>query len=171
MNLIKLMTWFNPGRWALYLSLALSLWLGYQAWAHHQREIGREEVRAEFAAQAKATDAKRAAVAAPIAQANQVATAQIRTITKTILKEVPVYVAQTECTNADGAVALSGAFRVFHDAAADGELPDAARVPDAAPVAIEDVDKTVAANYGACLENARQLTDLQQWIREQQALK
>ena len=84
--------------------------------------------------------------------------------TKTIIKEVPVYV---PADSAD----LPAGFRVLHDAAATGELPDPARIADAAPVAAQDAAATVIDNYGACHANAEQVTALQDWIRAQQAIK
>ncbi len=79
---------------------------------------------------------------------------------ETIIKEVPVYVPSDS-------PALPGGFRVHHDAAALGELPDPARVADADPAPAQDVAATVAANYLTCLENAEQLTALQEWVIKQ----
>jgi hypothetical protein len=53
------LAWLNPGRWLLYLGLAGALVLGYYAWRDHQRELGREEVRAEHAVQALQESEKR----------------------------------------------------------------------------------------------------------------
>lgn len=75
---------------------------------------------------------------------------------QTIIKEVPVYVQN----DAD----LSGGFRVFHDAAASNELPDATRITNAPTVPIEDAATTVAENYQRCHENAEQLVTLQNWV-------
>ncbi len=83
-----------------------------------------------------------------------------------IIKEVPVYVPDpTDPT----ACALPGSWRVFHDAASQGELPDPASRADAPPVSAQDAATTVAENYSACYEVSEQLTALQQWLREQQA--
>ena len=79
-----------------------------------------------------------------------------------IVKEVPVYV-QTSPDVPD----LPGGFRVLHDAAARGELPEPAGVADARPVSAQDVAATVAGNYGTCHETAGQLTALQDWVRQQ----
>lgn len=158
------MNWLNPGRWLLYICLIGSLWLGYHTWAEHQREIGRTEMRDQYAAQAKKTDDKRAAVSSPIAEQHAKAVVQIRTIYKTITKEVPVYVPSDSCP-------LPGGFRVLHDAAANGEIPDPASIPDAAIVPAQDAAATVAENYGTCRETAQRLTDLQAWAKAQQAIK
>ncbi|UDM17939.1 hypothetical protein [Vogesella sp. XCS3] len=84
----------------------------------------------------------------------------VREVGQTIIKEVPVYVP------ADSP-ALPGGFRLLHDAAVRGELPDATGVADAPPVPAQDLAATVAANYLTCRENAEQLTALQAWIELQ----
>lgn len=83
---------------------------------------------------------------------------------QTIIKEVPVYVP------ADSP-ALPGGFRLLHDAAATGQLPDAAGSADAATVSAQDAAETVAGNYLTCRENAEQLMALQGWVREQRGIR
>jgi len=83
---------------------------------------------------------------------------------ETLIKEVPIYVSPDS-------PALPGGFRMLHDAAALGQLPDPARVADAPAVPAQDAAATVAANYLTCRENAEQLTALQSWIREQYQLQ
>jgi hypothetical protein len=83
--------------------------------------------------------------------------------TRTIIKEVPVYVP------ADSPLLPPG-YRVLHDAAAEGVIPDPARIADAAPVPAQDAASGVIDNYGTCHANAEQLTALQEWIREQEKL-
>lgn len=153
----------NPYRWLLLLGLGLALVVGYNAWANHQREMGREEVRAEYAKQAKAIDSKRDSVAAPIAAQQAKVIERIRTVTKTITKEIPVYVPSDSCP-------LPSGFRVLHDAAANGEVPDPARIPNAATVPAQDAAATIAENYGTCHETEQRLIGLQAWIRAQQSL-
>jgi len=84
----------------------------------------------------------------------------VREVGQTIIKEVPVYVP------ADSP-ALPGGFRLLHDAAVRGELPDATGVADAPAVPAQDLAATIAANYLSCRENAEQLTALQAWIELQ----
>lgn len=85
-------------------------------------------------------------------------------VTETILKEVRIYVPTDSPP-------LPGGFRVLHDAAAAGEVPDPARIPHAAPVAADAAAETVAANYGACRLNAVRLQGMQEWAREQGKVK
>ncbi len=106
-----------------------------------------------------------------IGEAAARAQVQIRTVTETLVKEVPVYVtveADRQCTVPLGFV------RVL-DAAAAGRgtpVPDPAGQPNDAPSGLElsAVAASVTGNYGTYAEVARQLTDLQNWVRTQQAL-
>ena len=83
--------------------------------------------------------------------------------TRTIIKEVPVYVPT-------GTADLPAGYRVLHDAAAQGVIPDPARIADASPVPAQDAAETVVENYGTCHETAEQVIALQDWIRAQQAV-
>lgn len=95
---------------------------------------------------------------------------QIRTVTRTLIQEVPVYVTP----DADARCVVPAGFVRVHDAAAAGRpVPDPAGLADDAPSGLElsAVAATVAENYGdVCAANARQLSDLQAWVREQQRL-
>lgn len=155
-----MMTWLNPIRWLLTIGLVASLVLGYRTWAEHLREQGRAEVRASLQQQANQANAQRAAVATPIAEQHDKAVERIVTVTHTITKEVPVYVPSDSCE-------LPGGFRLLHDAAAHGQLPDPAGIPDAAAVPAQDAAATVADNYGTCREISQRLIDLQAWVKAQ----
>jgi hypothetical protein len=82
---------------------------------------------------------------------------------RTIIKEIPIYVQDTGT--------LSSGFRVWHDSAVYNELPDPARIADAPTVAVETVAETIAGNYGICHENSETLTALQDWVKEQSAIR
>lgn len=161
---MKILEWMDPTRWLMAIGMAAALWLGYAAWAHHQQGIGYDRAKAEYAVQAVKADAKREAVAPMIETRYIKAAERIVVVTETITKEVPNYVKATDCP-------MPGGFRVLHDAAAHGEVPDAAGVADAAAVAAQTVAATVVANYGAATLNAQRLTQLQAWVRAQEALK
>lgn len=83
---------------------------------------------------------------------------------KTIVQKVPVYVPS------DSTCDLPAGFRVLHDAAAAGELPDPAGGADAASVPAQTVAATVADNYATYHATVEQLGALQQWVREQQSV-
>lgn len=159
-----LFAWLNPGRWLMLLAAVVALTLGYFAWADHIGDVREKKIRAQYAEQAKKADEARAAISVPIAEKQIVVQEKIRTVFKTIIKEVPTYVSVNDCP-------MSPGFRVFHDAAANGELPDASRIPDADAVPAPDVANTVAANYQTCLSNSARLTGLQEWVRAQQSAK
>ena len=86
--------------------------------------------------------------------------ARTEVITETIVREVPVYVARTDPD-------LSPGFRVLHDAAAAGRVPDPASLADAATVPAQTAAETIAANYGACRADQLRLQGLQEWVTEQ----
>lgn len=92
----------------------------------------------------------------------QIAKQQV--VTETIIKEVPVYV---PASTSD----LPGGFRVLHDAAATGGVPDSSRIPDAAAVPAQDFANTFVLNYGICRDTAIRLRGMQEWVREQGKVK
>lgn len=158
------MAWLNPGRWILYLALAGALVAGYFSWADHIGDKREAQVRAQYQKQADDANATRAAIGPPIVKKEAAAQVKIRTVFQTIIKEVPKYVSVNDCP-------MSPGFRVFHDSAANGQLPDPARIPDAAAVPASDVANTVAGNYETCLTTATRLTGLQEWVKAQAAAK
>ena len=82
---------------------------------------------------------------------------------RTIIKEIPIYVKDT-CT-------LSADWRMLHDSAVKSELPDPTRDSDERTVTAQDALETVAANYGICHENSQTLQALQSWVREQSSIR
>jgi hypothetical protein len=84
-----------------------------------------------------------------------------RTITKEIVRAVPVLVPAGACPLPDG-------WRLLHDAAAAGEEVDnsASRRADGGPVAAEEAAETIAENYGTYHELADRHRALQQYVRE-----
>ena len=79
---------------------------------------------------------------------------------KVLVKEIPVYFHDLPV--------LDGRFRVQHDSAALGTLPEAADFLNAAPVAAEDFTITFTENYTTCRATQEQLASLQRWIQEQE---
>ena len=150
--------------------VALALLAGGLFYGHTRYNAGQEDVQGKW-------DAEHARMAAEIAdlktKQGKVTTKvetkyvdRIKTIREkgdVIVREVPVYVPADSCD-------LPGGFRVLHDAASQGIVPDPADIPDAAPVPAQEAAGTVAGNYSTCLQNAEQLTGLQEWVREQQRL-
>lgn len=146
------------------LLIAGALVGGFNAFVKYEQRIGYDRARADYDKQAVAVDEKRAAVTPPIESKAKEAVAKVQTVTKTIIKEVPVYVKATDCP-------MPGGFRVLHDAAANGEVPDASRIPDAATAPAQDVAATVADNYGTCRVIRENLIGLQAWVDAQRGLQ
>lgn len=103
----------------------------------------------------------------------QTARAQVRTVTQTIVKKVPLYVP----AQADARCAIPRGFVLLHDAAAAGRaLPDVPGAPAGADdgpagVALSAVADTLAQNYGSYADVVAQLKTLQGWVRAQQAVR
>lgn len=93
----------------------------------------------------------------------------VHDIAKQTASEVPRYVTPST----DRAYPLPVGFVRVHDAAATGALPGPAGPADAdaSPVAASTAATVIAGNYGTCHEIREQLTSLQEWVREQQALE
>lgn len=159
------MSWLNPGKWLLCGALVVAVWFGAMALDQARQAIGYKKAQDEYAAQAGQADAQREALAAPIAAQQTQAQGRIRTITKTLIEKVPVYVKADAC-------ALPPGFRLLHDAAAANvEVPDATGLVDAAPVPAADAASTIVSNYGIARSNAAQLVGLQEWVKAQGELK
>ena len=93
------------------------------------------------------------------AAATATRTQKLREMTHVQLHDAP---AGAGCMLQPGIVRL-------HDAAATGAAPDqAATGADAAgaPASLDQLMSAVVDNYGACEQNAAQLTALQAWVRE-----
>jgi hypothetical protein len=86
---------------------------------------------------------------------------RIRTVTRIIQKEIPVYVPEA----ADRQCTLGVGFVELHDAAAEGRTP----VPTAEPpetasdVALSEATGVIAGNYGACHECCAVARSWQDW--------
>ncbi|PHV10416.1 hypothetical protein [Chitinimonas sp. BJB300] len=111
---------------------------------------------------------QQAAISQQIAQAHEVGRAHDRVIYRTIEKEVIRYVANPSHV----VCRLDPEWVRHHDVAALSVIPGTASSVDAAASALtsDDALVTVTRNYAACQDNARQLTDLQTWVRQQTAI-
>ena len=153
-----------PIRIIALLALLVGLALGYQAWAKHQQALGYQTARADYAKQAKAADDAREAIAAPIVEKQEAAQVQIRTVTKTLIEKVKVYVPSNSCP-------LPAGYGRLHDAAATNvKIPDTATGLDDSTIPAQDAIAITIENYGIANSNAARLTGLQEWVRSQEAL-
>lgn len=119
----------------------------------------------KLAKQVVKVEAKRAAVAEPIIQKQIEVQTKIKYVTQTLTKEVIQYVPLTTVCS------VPESFRVFHDAAANGIIPEAPGGTDDSGLTLTEIAGTVAANYGTYQEVAARLTGLQEWVRAQQSLR
>ncbi len=94
----------------------------------------------------------------------EAARAQRQVVTRIITREVPRYVREPAPACADAGL-HAGGFRVLHDAAAAGVVPDPARVASAPAVGAADAAGTITDNYAACREWRAQVIGWQQWYR------
>ena len=102
---------------------------------------------------------------------DQAARDRIQTLTRTLIEKVPVHVTPA----ADRACVVPLGFVRVHDAAAAGDLSALSGAPgqsDDAPsgLALSAVAGAVVANYGTCNTTAQQLSDLQAWLKAEQAV-
>lgn len=157
---------FASGAWALvrrvpwqaWLALVLLVAVGLYGRHEYARGFDASSARhrAHEAALIKrvAEERVRSAIATERVVTNvQWRTRVVRERGATIVKEVPVYVPLDSC-------ALPGGFRVLHDAAAAGVLPDPAGIATAAPVPAQVAAITIADNYTTCEENDEALLGL-----------
>ena len=85
--------------------------------------------------------------------------------TQEIIKEVKVYVKD------DADTYLPGGFRLLHDLAINYDPGNSSGTVDETPVKTQDVAETVVRNYGICQENSETLEALQDFVRQQAAVR
>ncbi len=167
--LLKFWKFLRALPWQLWVGLAL---LGaFLSYGHLRYEAGQADVTARWdaatAMEVAAAARKKAASDAVTVRVETKYVDRVRIVRErgaTIVKEVVRYVPLDSCP-------LPGGFRLLHDAAAAGVLPDAARIPDAAPVPAQAATATVIDNYATCLENAETQKGLIEWWQEQAKLR
>lgn len=143
------------------MALVAMVWGIFSAGQSHQRQ---KQQLASLSEQLTETQQvldetrRQATVTSEVLSARAESKARIVTVTKEIVREVPVLVPA-------GTPPLPGGWRVLHDAAAEGVPADPASGADAAPVGAAEAAETVVENYGACRDTADQLARLQEWIR------
>ena len=85
--------------------------------------------------------------------------------TQEIIKEIKVYVKD------DADTYLPGGFRMLHDLAINYDPGNSTGTVDETPVKTQDVAETVVRNYGICQENSETLEALQDFVRQQAAVR
>lgn len=151
-------------------------------WKLHDALVHRPHLAADAKAARKAAEAARAgearasAIATSVRDANDGHQAEIRTVTRTLLKEVPRYVSATiPCPAPDAPPGrriadVSVGFGLLHDAAARGTgLPTAAGVDlDAARgTGMPAAAATIVGNYGLCRSWRAEAASWREWYARQ----
>lgn len=135
------------------------------------RLVSLQAAEAAAAAHTHVVIVQQAQVSAQAAQHDAEAQTKIITVTRTIMKEVPVVLTP----EVDRRYPLPIGFGRLHDAAALGVdlsgVPDAAGRPDDAPdsVTASQAASIIVDNYGACHVTTQRLIDLQAWVRDEAA--
>lgn len=145
-------------------ALVAALWWSYDSGAD-AADRRWEAAAAKQAAAARAREVELQLRADQLAADLEAARAKRRVVTRTITKEVPVYVKSPPAQCADSGLHSPG-FRVLHDAAAAGAVPDPASVAAAAPVEPAAAAAAITDNYATCHDLRDQLIGWQRWWRE-----
>lgn len=154
-----------PGSWiAASAALALGLWW----FGHHEFNRGEEKCRADAVNAAADINAGQPKIIERLRTVYVPAETKIKLVTKTIVKEVPVYVTKSD----DAACTINNGFVRVHDAAAHGELPGNPSGIDGEPsgVKLSAVAQTVADNYGTCRLALSRDAEWQDWYLQNKAL-
>lgn len=165
---------------------------GAGGWKLHDGLIYQQHLRADAKAAQKALEDARkhegtgSAIASEVRDQHDSSQAAIRTVTSTIIKEVPRYVASTvKCSAAPAAPGepaqlarvavadVSVGFGLLHDAAAVGRAP----VPPAAGVDLDAprgagmpaVASTIVGNYGMCHGWRAEAAAWREWYERERA--
>lgn len=150
------------------IAAALGLVLGFWWWGHHQYASGvshQLELDAEAAANINSGQVK---IVEKLRTVYVPQEAKIKTVTQTIVKEVPVYVTKQD----DARCVINNGFVRLHDGAAKGELPGGPTGDDGNPSGVElsTVAQTVTGNYGTCHLALSRLKEWQEWYSRNRAL-
>lgn len=142
---------------AISLAALAACALSWNLGANHVKAKWDAE-KAALAEEALKQERKDQSVADAVGAKVAAAAVKERVVYKTLIKEIPKYV-ESDCD-------MSAGFRVLHDAAANGTVPDTGSVgADVAAVPAEDAATTIVENYEACRDNERRLGALQEIIR------
>jgi len=153
-------------RFALFAAAATAIGGFAAGWRVHDWRDGAAEVHA--ARTVVKTVQRQSAASQAVAIADQRSQDQIRTVTKTLIQKVPVYVSATT----DARYPVPWGYVRLHDAATVGDDLSAAAAspgrPDDSPsdVAASEAAGVIVANYGSCRADQARLAALQAWAKD-----
>jgi hypothetical protein len=147
----------KAGGLAAALAAAFAAGWHFNGVEHEAALLRQENVQAQ---QLQAKQAKIDTLASDLEAARQAR----QIVTQTITRDVIRYANSPQRNRC----ALSGSFRMLHDAAATGTAAESSGPAAASAAAVDDaaVLETVTGNYTACRENTARLTGWQQWWAE-----
>lgn len=153
-----------PYRWVLWLVAAAAIF-GLGFYVCHQFNKA-DQVGAARAETKQVI--KQAGVSNVIADKHETANIEIRTVYKTIIKEVPKYVT----VKTDAGCPIPNSFVSVWNSASAGAIPDSAAVADdtASAVKLSGVAEQHIEDSEQYYLVAERLSALQQWVREQQKI-
>lgn len=154
-----------PGSWiAACFAGLLSLWLLH----HHGFKQGVAWQLARDAEAAATINAEQPKITEIIRKVYLPQEVKIKTVTQTIVKEVPVYVTKQD----DSRCVINRGFVRLHDSAAKGELPPGPAGDDGEPsgAQLSTVSSTTTGNYGIANLCAVRLKEWQEWFTKNKAL-
>lgn len=145
---------------AKYLVAVLLACLAALTWVYHSVKADALKLRTQNTELVQEnTDLRNVAdLTSAVLSARVESSARIKTVTKEIVREIPARIPDDAC-------ALPPGWRLLHDAAAAGQVPEASAGADGAPVPAQTAALTMAENYGTCLDNADRLDKLQTWVK------
>ncbi|WP_374538212.1 hypothetical protein [Chitinimonas taiwanensis] len=165
-----MLTKIFPWPYRLLAVLALIAALAGAAYLQGRRHEQDSQLRGQVDSVLRVVRIERAqlAISNQVAAAHEQGRAADRIVYKAIEREVVRYVANPDHDVCE----LDRGWVQLHDTAALSRIPDPAGVADATSSGLtaDDALGAVVDNYGACQDNARQLADLQGWVRAQQEL-
>lgn len=129
--------------------------------------MGKASVQAEWDLERERTKIEIEKLKSRQAQTTERVVTQWKTVDR-IVKEKGDEVVKLVTVYVPGGNALPSGWRVYHDAAASGELPESPEraIAAAAPVEAAAAAATVAENYTTCRATREQLLALQKWSTE-----
>lgn len=141
-------------------------WPGESLAARSEALVAAEKA---LAAHVAVVQAQQASVTTQAVQKEQAAQTVIRTVTRTILKEIPFALPPA----VDRAYPLPNGFvRLYNLSIGAPQLPGAAAEPDGSPspIAISAATDVIASNNGECVADRERLTAFQDWATSERAV-